>query len=94
MFSFLLQNEYLGTILAPPRQGPSLGELKLLLKAGKLTEAQELLDAQSNVPLSDNESIDDLSKDGLNVLHVACAANAVAIVIRSEERRVGKECRR
>jgi len=81
MFSFLLQNEYLGTILAPPRQGPSLGELKLLLKAGKLTEAQELLDAQSNVPLSDNESIDDLSKDGLNVLHVACAANAVAIVI-------------
>jgi ankyrin repeat protein len=82
MFSFLLQNEYLGTILAPPRQqGPSIGELKLLLKAGKLSEAQELLDRHSNVPLSDNESIDNLSKDGLNVLHVACAANAISIVI-------------
>ena len=82
MFSFLLKNEYLGSILAPeePLATPPFEQIKSLVKAGKSEEALEHLTRSG--PLSNIDAIDRLSdRDGLNVLHVASAANALSLVV-------------
>lgn len=81
MFSFLFQNEYLGEILAPRSATKfPVEEIKALIKADKLDAAALLLSESS--ALTDQENIDSISeRDGLNILHVACAANALTLVI-------------
>jgi len=83
MFSFLLKNEYLGSILAPQHGNdspPNFEQLKSLVKAGKADEALDLLTNSGVLP--DPDSVDLISdKDGLNLLHVASAANALAMVV-------------
>ena len=77
----------MGELLAPPQDSPRgtdwkavrLGEIKSLIKADKADEALQLLERTGRLQQDEIDCCDE--RDGLNLLHVASAANAVKLVI-------------